>query len=130
MGDGAEITRIARGQAQKVDRVFTEAVERLRIQVIRADHILTGALEVVEDTGVEIPLDAVGADQAGFGRDEGHQGWPGFAAQYARRAASGVGRSMRLDAGRRTFYLRFLKLALAKISAPNVILARVSPALT
>jgi hypothetical protein len=53
MGDGAEITRIARGQAQKVDRVFTEAVERLRIQVIRADQILTGALEVVEDTGVK-----------------------------------------------------------------------------
>jgi hypothetical protein len=51
MGDAAEISRIARGQAQKVDRVFTEAVERLRIQVIRADQILTGALEVVEDAG-------------------------------------------------------------------------------
>jgi hypothetical protein len=33
--------------------VFTEAVERLRIQVIRADQILTGALEVVEDTGMK-----------------------------------------------------------------------------
>jgi len=42
MGDAAEITRIARGQAQKVDRVFTEAVERLRVQVIRADQILPG----------------------------------------------------------------------------------------
>ncbi|HUJ32977.1 MAG TPA: hypothetical protein VLY23_16975 [Candidatus Acidoferrum sp.] len=51
MGDAAEITRVARGQAQKIDRVFTEAVERLRIQVIRADQILTGALEVIEDTG-------------------------------------------------------------------------------
>ncbi|MGH9714735.1 MAG: hypothetical protein ACRD5M_15690 [Candidatus Acidiferrales bacterium] len=51
MGDASEITRIARGQAQKVDRIFTEAVERLRIQVIRADQILTGALEVVEDAG-------------------------------------------------------------------------------
>ena len=51
MGDAAEITRIARSQAQKVDRVFTDAVERLRIQVIRADHILTGALEVIEDAG-------------------------------------------------------------------------------
>jgi hypothetical protein len=30
MGDGAEIARIARGQAQKVDRVFTDMVERLR----------------------------------------------------------------------------------------------------
>jgi hypothetical protein len=54
MGDAAEISRIARGQAQKVDRVFTEAVERLRIQVIRADQILTGALEVVEDAGTRV----------------------------------------------------------------------------
>ena len=54
MGDAAEITRIARGQAQKVDRVFTEAVERLRVQVIRADQILTGALEVVEDAGSKV----------------------------------------------------------------------------
>jgi hypothetical protein len=51
MGDAAEITRLARGQAQKVDRVFSEAVERLRIQVIRADHILTGALEIIEEAG-------------------------------------------------------------------------------
>lgn len=51
MGDAAELTRLARSQAQKVDRVFTDAVERLRIQVVRADHILTGALEVVEEAG-------------------------------------------------------------------------------
>ena len=51
MGDAAEITRLARGQAQKVDRVFTDMAERLRIQVVRADHILTGALEVIEETG-------------------------------------------------------------------------------
>src|SRR5580700_1767081 len=43
MGDTAEITRIARGQAQ--------TIERLRIQVIRADQILTGALEVVDEAG-------------------------------------------------------------------------------
>lgn len=51
MGDAAEITRLARSQAQKVDRVFTDSVERLRIQVIRADHILTGTLEVIEEAG-------------------------------------------------------------------------------
>jgi uncharacterized protein YoxC len=51
MGDVAEISRVARGQAQKVDRVFSEGVERLRVQVIRADQILTGALEVLEDAG-------------------------------------------------------------------------------
>src|SRR5208282_6870372 len=54
VGDAAEVTRIARGQAQKVDRVFTDAVERLRVQVIRADQILTGALEVIEDTGSRV----------------------------------------------------------------------------
>jgi len=51
MGDAAELTRVARTQAQKVDRLFTEAVERLRIQVIRADQILTGTLEVIEEAG-------------------------------------------------------------------------------
>src|SRR5271167_3876151 len=39
MGDTAEITRLARGQAQKIDRVFTDTIERLQIQVIRADQI-------------------------------------------------------------------------------------------
>jgi hypothetical protein len=53
MGDAAEITRLARGQAQKMDRIVTETIERLRVQVIRADQILTGALEVVEETGTK-----------------------------------------------------------------------------
>lgn len=51
LGDATEITRVARSQAQKVDRVFTDAVERLRIQVIRADQILTGTLEVIDEAG-------------------------------------------------------------------------------
>lgn len=51
MGDAAELTRLARGQAQKADRVVTEATERLRTQIIRADQILTGTLEVIEETG-------------------------------------------------------------------------------
>lgn len=51
MSDASEITRVARTQAQKVDRVFTEAIERLRVQILRADQILTGTLEVIEDTG-------------------------------------------------------------------------------
>jgi hypothetical protein len=54
VGDAAEVTRIARGQAQKIDRVFTDAVDRLRVQVIRADHLLTGALEVLEETGSKV----------------------------------------------------------------------------
>ena len=72
MGDASEITRLARSQAQKVDRVFTDTVERLRIQVIRADQILTGVLEVVEDAGSRVrktvwgPLHQVSAVLKGF----------------------------------------------------------------
>lgn len=72
MGDAAEITRMARSQAQKVDRVFTDTVERLRIQVIRADQILTGVLEVVEEAGTRVrktvwgPLHQVSAVLKGF----------------------------------------------------------------
>jgi hypothetical protein len=53
MGDTAEITRIARGQAQKIDRVVTDTIDRLQIQVIRADQILTGAMEVVDEAGTK-----------------------------------------------------------------------------
>jgi hypothetical protein len=42
---------LARAQAQKVDRVFTEASDRLRGQLVRGDRILTGALEALEDAG-------------------------------------------------------------------------------
>jgi hypothetical protein len=54
MTDASEITRVARGQAQKVDRVFSEALERLRVQILRADTILTGTLEVIEETGSQL----------------------------------------------------------------------------
>lgn len=51
VNDAAHVVYLARGQAQKVDRVFTEAADRLRGQVVHADRILTGALEAVEETG-------------------------------------------------------------------------------
>jgi hypothetical protein len=51
VADAAHVVYLARAQAQKVDRVFTEASDRLRGQVVRADRILTGALEAVEDAG-------------------------------------------------------------------------------
>lgn len=51
VNDASHIVYLARGQAQKVDRVFTEAADRLRGQLIHADHILTGVLESVEDVG-------------------------------------------------------------------------------
>ena len=43
--DASEVVHIARSQAQKMDRVLTEALDRMRIQLIHADQILTGALE-------------------------------------------------------------------------------------
>jgi anti-sigma-K factor RskA len=51
VADAAHMVYLARGQAQKVDRVMTEAADRLRGQLIHADRILTGALEAVEDAG-------------------------------------------------------------------------------
>ena len=51
IADASHVVYLARAQAQKVDRVFTEASDRLRGQLVRADRILTGALEAVEDAG-------------------------------------------------------------------------------
>jgi hypothetical protein len=52
--DTAEIAHIGRLQAERLDRVFADAADRLRAQVIRADHMITGALERIEDTGAEM----------------------------------------------------------------------------
>jgi len=54
VADASELTRLARGQAQKVDRVLTESLERLRMQVIHVDQILTGAMEAVEEAGSKL----------------------------------------------------------------------------
>jgi hypothetical protein len=51
VSDASDITRMARGEAQKVDRILNEALERLRMQLIHVDHILTGAMEAVEEAG-------------------------------------------------------------------------------
>jgi uncharacterized protein YoxC len=52
--DASHIVYLARSQAQKMDKVFTEASDRLRGQLVRADRILTGALEAVEDAGTQV----------------------------------------------------------------------------
>lgn len=54
VNDASHIVYLARGQAQKVDRVLTEAADRLRGQLVHADHILTGALEAVEEAGSDL----------------------------------------------------------------------------
>src|ERR1700724_2961544 len=53
IADAAHVVYLARGQAQKVDRLFTDASDRVRGQLVRADRILTGALEAVEDAGTK-----------------------------------------------------------------------------
>jgi type IV secretory pathway VirB2 component (pilin) len=51
---------LARGQAQKVDRVLTETLDRLRIQLIHADQMMTGALDTVEDAGTTVKRSVLG----------------------------------------------------------------------
>ncbi|HXY25053.1 MAG TPA: hypothetical protein VEI73_10410 [Candidatus Acidoferrum sp.] len=51
VNDAAHIVYLTRGQAQKVDRVFTEAADRLRGQLVHMDRILSAALETVEEAG-------------------------------------------------------------------------------
>jgi hypothetical protein len=51
VADAAHIVYLTRGQAQKMDRVLTDAADRLRGQLNHADRILTGAMEAVEDAG-------------------------------------------------------------------------------
>jgi hypothetical protein len=45
---------LARGEAQRVDRIVSETLERLRLQLIHVDHILTGAMEAVEEAGAHL----------------------------------------------------------------------------
>lgn len=52
--DASHVVYLARGQAQKVDRVFTDAADRLRGQLMHLDRILTGTLETIESTGAQI----------------------------------------------------------------------------
>jgi hypothetical protein len=54
VNDVAEVTRVARTQAQHADRVVSEALERVRLQLGHMDQILTGTLETVEDTGMKL----------------------------------------------------------------------------
>ena len=51
VNDAAHVVYLTRGQAQKVDRVITEATDRLRGQLVHADRILTGTLEAIEEAG-------------------------------------------------------------------------------
>jgi len=49
--DASHIVYLTRTQAQKFDKIATEASDRLRGQLVHIDRILTGTLEAVEDAG-------------------------------------------------------------------------------
>ena len=53
VADAAHVVYVARSQAQKMDRIFSEASDRLRGQLVHVDRILTGVLETVEDAGTQ-----------------------------------------------------------------------------
>ena len=53
VNDASHIVYLARGQAQKMDRVFTDAADRFRGQLLHIDRILTGTMEAVEDAGAQ-----------------------------------------------------------------------------
>src|SRR5258708_39162985 len=51
VNDASHVVYLARGQAQKLDRVFTDAADRLRGQLGHVDRIFAGNLEPVEEPG-------------------------------------------------------------------------------
>jgi hypothetical protein len=53
VADAAHIVYLTRGQAQKLDRVLTDATDRLRGQLNHLDRILTATLESLEDAGAQ-----------------------------------------------------------------------------
>ena len=52
MTDVAEINRLTRGQAQAIGRVVVDALERMRLQLNRADAMFTNAFEAAGDASV------------------------------------------------------------------------------
>ena len=61
--DASHVVYLARVQAQKMDKVFSEASDRLRGQLVRADRILTGTMEAVEDAGTQMRRTILGPVQ-------------------------------------------------------------------
>ena len=51
VADWAEVSHIAHAQAVKFDRVVSEGMEMLRVQIVRADQILTGVIESADEVG-------------------------------------------------------------------------------
>src|ERR1700693_5056762 len=64
VADAAHITHLARTQVQHADRGVGETIDRLRLQLVHADQILTGALESVEEAGSQIRRTVLGPVQS------------------------------------------------------------------
>jgi len=54
MADTAEIVHLARNQANRFDRVAGEGLEMLRVQIVRADQVITGMLESLEEAHTQV----------------------------------------------------------------------------
>src|SRR5208282_3190696 len=54
VADTAEIVHIARNQANRFDHVVGEGMELLRSQIIRADQVITGVLESLEEAHTNV----------------------------------------------------------------------------
>jgi hypothetical protein len=91
VSDAAHIVYLARGQAQKVDRVFTDAADRLRGQLLHVDRILTGTMEAVEDAGSAIPAKFLATGAKGVRAGARNQGGARFAAVAAGGESAAAG---------------------------------------
>ncbi|HUJ39080.1 MAG TPA: hypothetical protein VLW54_00930 [Candidatus Acidoferrales bacterium] len=60
VADTAEIVHIARNQANRFDRVLGEGMELLRGQIIRADQVITGVLESLEEAHTSVRKSVTG----------------------------------------------------------------------
>jgi hypothetical protein len=54
VNEATEFAHSARKHAERTDRIITETTDRLRIKLIETDQKITGALELVENTGSRI----------------------------------------------------------------------------
>jgi hypothetical protein len=54
VADTAEIVHLARNQASRFDRVMGEGMELLRGQILRADQVITGVLESLEEAHTQV----------------------------------------------------------------------------
>jgi len=60
VADTAEIVHIARNQANRFDHIIGEGMELLRAQIIRADQVITGVLESLEEAHTQVRKSVTG----------------------------------------------------------------------